>query len=610
MPLTVIAREACMDCHGERDLKDDNDRSLYVDESMFASSVHGDFYCTDCHQDAEGDLHDPELSDVNCGYCHEGVYETYGTGIHGMALSNGDPDAPFCRDCHGTHDIFPASHPDSKTYFSNLQYTCGSCHKAEGIAVAHDIDIDRPVEKYIRGIHSQAVEAGIDTAPTCNDCHESHDLLPSSDPRSLVHFKNISSTCGRCHVDIMQEYEISSHGQAFLEGSPDAPTCTHCHGEHDIRASTEPDASTSAKRLARETCAPCHSRHSKLNKKYGLRRNPIESYYQSYHGLAVSGGSLTAAKCTSCHAKHKILPKSDPRSSVFSANLIHTCGQCHRGSTANFTQSYIHASPASTEDRLAGIVKAVYIILIVAVIGGMVLHNSLIMLYYIRRKYRMLKKAHLVQRFDNKWLVQHMLLIISFFTLVLTGFGLKFSQTAPMLLLSKIGFGVAVRGVLHRIAAVVMVGTGFYHLYYLFGRRQNRGEFKNLRPNKQDFLHLYENVKFYTEKSTHKPRFSRYGYIEKAEYWAMVWGTVIMALTGTVLWFPELSATILPAWSIKVSETIHYWEAVLATLSIIIYHFFFVIFHPEHYPLNLTFLTGKMTKEQAKDHFPEWNIDD
>ncbi|MBN1996825.1 cytochrome c3 family protein [candidate division KSB1 bacterium] len=587
-----------------------NGRSLFIDSTIFNSSIHGDFSCIDCHRDAEGEPHDKELLHVDCSFCHDDVKELYSTGIHGIALQNGDEDAPGCQNCHGSHNIFPSTYPASTTYFSTLQYTCGACHRAEGVAASHDIKIARPVEKYIRGIHSQAVEAGIDTAPTCNDCHESHDLLPSSDSRSRIHYTNISATCGRCHNDIQKDYESSSHGRALVQGSPEAPTCIHCHGEHDIQASYEPSAPISTKRLAQETCGPCHSKYNKLNKKYGLRRNPVESYYQSYHGLATAGGSINAAKCTSCHAKHKILPKTDPQSFIFPGNLEKTCGQCHEGSTENFSKSYIHTRPLSSEERLENIVKNVYIIIIVLVIGGMVVHNSIIMIYYIRQKYHMLKAARTIQRFNKQWIIQHILLIVTFFTLVFTGFGIKFADTAPMLFLTQLGIGVTVRGALHRIAAVILIGTGLYHLYYLFIHREGKGELNHLFFQKKDSLHLVENMKFFIQKSNKKPRFSRYGYIEKVEYWAMVWGTLIMAMTGAVLWFPEAATKFFPSWIIKVAETIHYWEAVLATLSIITYHFFFVIFHPEHYPLNLTFLTGNMTREQARSHFPDWDTKD
>jgi cytochrome b subunit of formate dehydrogenase len=84
----------------------------------------------------------------------------------------------------------------------------------------------------------------------------------------------------------------------------------------------------------------------------------------------------------------------------------------------------------------------------------------------------------------------------------------------------------------------------------------------------------------------------------------LIWGTAVMAITGLVLWFPEFFLSWLPSWTFEVSEIIHYLEAWLATLAIIIWHWFFVIFHPERYPMSLTWLDGKITEEEMKHHHP------
>lgn len=104
-----------------------------------------------------------------------------------------------------------------------------------------------------------------------------------------------------------------------------------------------------------------------------------------------------------------------------------------------------------------------------------------------------------------------------------------------------------------------------------------------------------------------KPLFDRYDYTEKAEYWALAWGTVLMALTGLVLWSPTFFTSFMPAWVIRISETIHLYEAWLATLAIAVFHLFFTIFHPERYPMSFTWIGGNMTKEEVKHHHPLWH---
>ena len=152
-----------------------------------------------------------------------------------------------------------------------------------------------------------------------------------------------------------------------------------------------------------------------------------------------------------------------------------------------------------------------------------------------------------------------------------------------------------------------MMILGAFHVLRFILYRDTRKEIACLLPGGKDVFQFIGNVKYYLGLSKSKVDFDRYSYIEKAEYWAVVWGTVIMGLTGLVLWFPVFFTSIAPAWIIKASETLHYYEAILATLAILVYHMFFAIFHPEDYPINLTFLTGKMKKEEVEDRFKGWH---
>ncbi len=95
-----------------------------------------------------------------------------------------------------------------------------------------------------------------------------------------------------------------------------------------------------------------------------------------------------------------------------------------------------------------------------------------------------------------------------------------------------------------------------------------------------------------------KPRLSHHNYIAKMEYWALVWGTVVMVVTGVVLWANNWSLRFLPLWSIDAATAIHFYEAVLATLAILVWHFYAVIFDPDVYPLETAFLTGVSVKDE------------
>ncbi len=605
----VFSQSTCQECHGTADfsrtLASGLEQSLYVSDSLYHASVHGGFACTDCHTDAAGDPHPEKLKKVECSTCHEEAVTLYSDGQHGKAFLAGDSAAPSCTSCHSAHNIKSAGDSTSMTHKANLPSTCGTCHDGHGAATTHNLRIADPVQKFEKGIHGKALEAGNMDVASCSSCHGSHLLLPMSDPRSPIHHANLSKTCGQCHSRESEEYDISSHGTALAGGIKEAPTCNNCHGEHEILSPQDPKASTNAANLSDETCSPCHG-ILKLNEKYGLISDPVESYKQSYHGMATVGGSKVAANCVSCHGAHNVLPSTDPRSTIHAGNLEKTCGQCHVNVTAEFTKSYIHAKPASKTDQYSDIVKTLYIWMIVAVIGGMVLHNAIIYLSFVRAKYRALQLQDTVQRFDRAWVIQHLLIFISFTILVITGFALRYTTGDTAYWLAKIGFSEAVRAFLHRTAAVVMLAAGLYHIYYLLFSKAGKGELKALLPTIKDVRLFIVNMKHHLGLTREHPDFERYGYIEKAEYWALVWGTAVMAVTGFVLWFPAEATMIMPVWIIKVSETIHYYEAILATLAILLYHMFFAIFHPKDYPMNLASFTGKMTREEAEERFPAW----
>jgi formate dehydrogenase gamma subunit len=242
----------------------------------------------------------------------------------------------------------------------------------------------------------------------------------------------------------------------------------------------------------------------------------------------------------------------------------------------------------------------------VLIVGGMVLHNLLIMNFFMVKRQREEKKERWVLRFDRTQLLQHLLTTIAFTVLVITGFALRFPEAWWVKALSTVGMTETVRGDLHRIFAVVMVITALYHMYYVFLTKRGRREFVSIFPAWQDFKDLYVAMRYYLFSSEERPKFSRYDYMQKAEYWALVWGTIVMILTGFVLWFPTESARLLPFWAIPASQTIHYYEAWLATLAILVWHFFFVIFHPEEYPMSWTWITGKMSEDSVKRHHARW----
>ena len=109
---------------------------------------------------------------------------------------------------------------------------------------------------------------------------------------------------------------------------------------------------------------------------------------------------------------------------------------------------------------------------------------------------------------------------------------------------------------------------------------------------------------YYLGRRPDRPAYDRFGYVEKLEYWALVWGSAVMTVTGFALWFENQSLSVVPLWGLDLATVIHYYEAWLATLAIVVWHFYWVIFNPEVYPMSLVWLDGRLSAEAMEHEHP------
>ena len=600
--------DPCLMCHSMAAMFEatgDPERFVVTQESL-TGSVHGAFglSCSSCHQNME--FPHPEGAKATCSPCHSGLERDFAESLHGYALARGNERAPDCSTCHGTHQILPSSDPRSPTHKVRLPNTCAACHGEAGLLTDQYVRLPQSFQQYALSVHGQGTSRGIAAAASCSDCHSVHALRGAADPESRINPRNVATTCGQCHPDIQLQYDRSIHGRALQAGVTDSPTCTNCHGEHLILSPTDPNAKVSGARQAIETCGECHN-DPLIIAKYGLQSGVVGTYLDSYHGWATRSGDGQSATCIDCHSAHLVLPSEDPASTVSSENLVSTCSSCHPKANAAFAASYDHQSASMADNPINRIIRDVYIWMIIVIIGGMVVHNLVIMNYYmIKRRKEQAGNGTTVLRFTVNEVIQHLTLSASFIVLVITGFALRFPEAYWVNWLGTLGMSESVRGYVHRASGILLILTSAYHAWYVLATRRGRRELKALLPSWQDVVDAVDNLLYYSFRSKKKVKFGRYDYSQKAEYWALVWGTIVMAISGLVLWFPTLTARYLPSLVIPAAQTIHYYEAWLATLAIIVWHFFFVIFHPEEYPMSWTWLTGKMTKKFVKEHHTAW----
>ena len=243
-----------------------------------------------------------------------------------------------------------------------------------------------------------------------------------------------------------------------------------------------------------------------------------------------------------------------------------------------------------------------YIILIVLTIGGMIAHNILDFMPKFKAHYRRYREKAKEVRFTKSERIQHTILTASFIILAYTGFALRFPRAWWAMPFAMWGNGFDWRGVIHRTMAVIFSGLVVYHACYLFFTKRGKEQLKALMPKWRDFLDLFKMTKYNLGIDKKKPAFERYNYVEKAEYWALVWGSVIMLVTGSMLTFEDFFLRYFPKWVLDVARTIHYYEAVLAVLAVIVWPLYFTIFDPEHYPLDLSIMTGKASKKHTKEN--------
>jgi cytochrome b subunit of formate dehydrogenase len=585
-----IAKVECASCHAEQ----------AADVPKSAHGALGSDACASCHGSAHDTQAAASVMPMQCASCHGDEVKNFRASVHGMAVPKGESGSPSCESCHGSaHEILAASDPLSPVAKQNLPNTCASCHSNPDFLAKYQIPFAHPVEAFRLSVHGRALAAGNAFAPSCSDCHSSHAILPGRDPRSKTNHWNIPTTCGACHTEIKKVYDESVHGKAAVRGAPDAPVCTDCHGEHAILAPADPDSPVNPSRVSVVTCGRCHS-DERIEARYNLPTDRVPTFADSFHGLASRAGSQTVANCASCHGVHNIFPSSDPRSTVNVANLAHTCGNCHPGAGQTFAIGPVHIGESTrSENAAVKWIRRLYWILIPLTIAFMFFHHAADFL----RKARSMRERDTrqkVERMNLNFRIAHWLVVVSFPVLVFTGFALKFPDSwwARPILIWETRF--AFRGTLHRMAAVVLLSAIVYHIVDLILVRRDRAILASMKPGLGDLRHLQETLLYNLGFSKTRPAFSGCAtYVEKMEYWAFMWGTCVMAATGFLLWFNSFALRHFPKWVTDASTALHYYEAILATLSILIWHLYTVVFDPEVYPMDRSWIKGMASPQHV-----------
>jgi hypothetical protein len=388
-----IESQACLKCHLDEKLFPGESKGSAKFITEYRTSIHASIEkggneaagCTDCHGNHMiQQTSDPGSSTVRarqvetCGKCHQDITAQYKKSQHGIELTKHNVVAPVCSDCHGEHGIKSYKKSDEKWKISEVEM-CLKCHREQKLPHINYKNEEVLISNYKDSYHYKALLEGNYNSATCSDCHGSHEMTKVDNPESKMHKKNIPQTCGQanCHTKQLFEFTGSIHEVSLtLKSSVDAPNCTSCHGNHQIVKKDDKGNIISNPKGLVQLCSSCHN-SVELAEKYNMPVGRTESFRESFHGLAIRGGSKVAANCESCHGYHNIRPSDDSLSTIYQKNLPVTCGKCHPGAVDAFFMTPIHITDAEKETPGVYWVTRIYILLIFSVIGGMVVHNVL-----------------------------------------------------------------------------------------------------------------------------------------------------------------------------------------------------------------------------------------
>jgi cytochrome b subunit of formate dehydrogenase len=555
-----LRNEKCLKCHGKENYSKKG-RELHVTAEQFKQSVHGGRDCVNCHTDIVKIPHKKGVDrKVGCVKCHTELWK------EAQQLGTTEENARL------------------------------------GVVM-------KQIESYMGSMHARPnIDDQSRTNATCYNCHDAHYISPIDKHVGINGRPNIPNICGNCHTDILDTYKTSVHGLEIASGNTDAAVCTDCHSSHGVK---EPHDATGRVAITRN-CGNCHQEN-------------LETYTETYHGKITRLGYGETAKCYDCHCSHGVKRVEDEASKVHNSNRLETCQGCHEDATKGFVTFQPHGNTHDFKKYpMMWMASKGMIALLLGTFAFFWLHSAL----WFYREYQDRKhgknrprimtedlpqgKTHF-KRFTRWWRVAHLVGALSIMLLALTGLTVLFSGSAWAPLMMNILGGPASAGFLHRIGAVGFMSVFFIHLTYFaihIGRSWRTFEWfgpNSLIPNWDDLKDAIAMFRWFFGLDK-RPVLDHFTYWEKFDYWAPFWGMTIIGVSGVMMWFPAVTASMLPGWVFNVAAIVHGEEAILAIVFLFTVHFFNNHFRPDKFPLDTTMFTGSVPLEHYRhEHRREYD---
>ncbi len=555
----MMDNELCLACHGVEGFAttsaDGETLQLEIQPEKFGQSVHGKRACVECHKDVVEIPHRTNIDrKVGCIQCHRSLWDA--------------------TQREGKMDEFPRLG-----------------------------EVVMQIHSYMSSIHARPnIEDQSRTNATCYDCHNAHYIYPIDSTIGAESRLEIPNICGRCHVEEKEAYLTSVHGQAIsVDANPYAAVCIDCHTTHTIES---PEVDSTRLAITRN-CGNCHDRQ-------------LATYMGTYHGQVSTLGYAYTAKCFDCHGDHEVKRLADPASKMHEGNRLETCRNCHPKATKGYVTFQPHGN---TEDfqqyPYLWLTSKFMLALLAGVFAFFWTHSALWFYreYKDRKEQRMRPHVQLdrlpeggekyVKRWPAVWRLVHLFFALAIMTLVLTGTAALYAESAWAQTVMRLLGGPQNAALIHRFAAGTFIALFFGHLIYVvIFLLRNWDTFEifgptSTVPNLQDLWDVIAMFKWFFGLGP-RPVFDRWTYWKKFDYWAPFWGMVIIGFSGAMLWFPEVTASILPGWAFNVATLIHGEEAFLAAVFLFSVHFFNCHFRPDKFPMDILMFTGAMPLEEYK----------
>jgi len=200
--------------------------------------------------------------------------------------------------------------------------------------------------------------------------------------------------------------------------------------------------------------------------------------------------------------------------------------------------------------------------------------------------------------------LQHLALTILLTVLAVTGFALMYHENSLAQWIIRMEGGVHNRGIVHRVAAVLLMANLVHHIVFMLFSREGKPELRRLFITKRDIDDFLQSLRYNLGTAAEYPRFGKYGYKEKLQYWGAAAGIVLIALTGFMLWGEEFSMRLFPKFVLDLALIVHGYQGLLAFLILFLWHLYNVHLHPSVFPMNPSWITGKVSVEWLREEHP------